>query len=1001
MFYLGGYLRNHGDMIAFRPPVFLLMLVYLSATSTVCAQELPMRQFTVEDGLPSNDIFGLLFDRNNVLWATTERGVVSYDGYSLKEFTMADGLTDNCNLRIYLSPENEIWVTSIINSVNYIFHDTVRQVPYNKDLMGIVPNAVFVQNMLFDSTSQYITFNNKGLYRSENHKSLELVEIADDEAEGASVCIIEKPGGDIVPLLKLPVADPDHPTKIRRTGDKLFLEMGTSYLDSELRRELIRISPDEFYLSVIDKLIHVKNDTVVGSVYYGRDILALFIDHSGQLWVSVQSDGVYGYENGGLANQPNRILKGRSVTAIAQDHEDRYWFSTIGAGIFMTRLVKLPVFRDASGSEDDHKITALTSDEDGLFFGTYSGRLYSLTIQGTWDMIEELPIPGGSGPVRKIAITPKNTLLLFRDSLMEINRDGSPGYLGNFESYAYDYMALEEGRWLVSKTRNIVEYQDYTPLRSFRANENPSFTNVRHMFLDSRDTIWLNSRTFGTSVWKGNFTKRPAGHSDIWNRRNCGYVETPGSIWFSPTGLGLFRFGYDGSLDTITTANSVLTSDIIDVLFKENDSTIWIGTNDGLNCLCLTGNGRPGYRMRKYTVEEGLPSNDIYSITRYNGEIWVGTNSGLIELSRDFKEISYSVLSPVITDVRVNGTAAGLASSYDLKPYQNTIEVHFKAVSFRDPPGIEYRYMLEGFDKSWMTTRDRVVRYAGVSHGKHDFKLMAFNAGGPEPAEAEALRISFDIERHFYQRFPFIMLMTALGVLILFMIYFILARQIRIRSLEKQRLMLAEKEALLSQMNPHFIFNSLNSIQHYIVEHDTENATKYMSRFSALIRKILDNSRKEEITLAEEIDTLKLYLELEKMRFEDDFDYKLETESGLEVNEIFIPPMLIQPFVENAILHGLTPLEEKGNLLISFNKQGDNVLCVVEDNGIGREKSGHVSKRRRHTPTGLVNIKERIELINKLGNRQMNYRIIDLYNEWGEPAGTRVEIMIPCPAKEL
>ena len=111
--------------------------------------------------------------------------------------------------------------------------------------------------------------------------------------------------------------------------------------------------------------------------------------------------------------------------------------------------------------------------------------------------------------------------------------------------------------------------------------------------------------------------------------------------------------------------------------------------------------------------------------------------------------------------------------------------------------------------------------------------------------------------------------------------------------------------------------------------------------------------------------------------------------------------MLIQPFVENAILHGLTPLEEKGNLLISFNKQGDNVLCVVEDNGIGREKSGHVSKRRRHTPTGLVNIKERIELINKLGNRQMNYRIIDLYNEWGEPAGTRVEIMIPCPAKEL
>jgi len=201
-----------------------------------------------------------------------------------------------------------------------------------------------------------------------------------------------------------------------------------------------------------------------------------------------------------------------------------------------------------------------------------------------------------------------------------------------------------------------------------------------------------------------------------------------------------------------------------------------------------------------------------------------------------------------------------------------------------------------------------------------------------------------------------------------------------------------------SQMNPHFIFNALNTIQSYVYANDKKSATNYLSKFSELIRKILDNSSKARITLQEEIDLLQLYLDIEKARFGDHFHANIETDPELDLENIYIPPMLIQPFTENAIKHGLLHLAYEKRLAISIYKSADDqyVEIVIDDNGIGRQKSSDINKKRiGHNSFANTANERRIDLINQMHDKKTGMKIIDKKNPDGTAAGTNVIISLP------
>lgn len=220
-------------------------------------------------------------------------------------------------------------------------------------------------------------------------------------------------------------------------------------------------------------------------------------------------------------------------------------------------------------------------------------------------------------------------------------------------------------------------------------------------------------------------------------------------------------------------------------------------------------------------------------------------------------------------------------------------------------------------------------------------------------------------------------------------------------NVEKQKIAM-ELKALRAQMNPHFIFNAINSIQHFILNNDSKAAHLHLSKFSQLIRKVLENSRFESIPLAEEIRMLELYLELESLRFSSKFNYRISVESSIDAENVLISPLIIQPFVENAIWHGLMHLKDKqGEVLIGFEKINGNLKCTINDNGIGRKRSMELKKETMHESMGLSIAKERLQIVNMLNKAKTNINLIDKTDNDGAPSGTIVELFMPVILNKL
>jgi LytS/YehU family sensor histidine kinase len=212
-----------------------------------------------------------------------------------------------------------------------------------------------------------------------------------------------------------------------------------------------------------------------------------------------------------------------------------------------------------------------------------------------------------------------------------------------------------------------------------------------------------------------------------------------------------------------------------------------------------------------------------------------------------------------------------------------------------------------------------------------------------------------------------------------------------------QRITASEMKALRSQMNPHFLYNSLNAIRLFILQSDNENAEKYLVKFASLMRLILDNSREEWVSLRSELNQLQLYIELEQLRFNNGFDFTIETDASLPKDDISIPSMIIQPYIENAILHGIAHKKDKGHISISLKPVNNHLECTVEDDGVGRERAAVLKQNNisSHNSIGLKVTEERLQLISERTGKEAGVKLIDKLNDIGIPSGTIVIIRLP------
>ncbi len=354
-----------------------------------------------------------------------------------------------------------------------------------------------------------------------------------------------------------------------------------------------------------------------------------------------------------------------------------------------------------------------------------------------------------------------------------------------------------------------------------------------------------------------------------------------------------------------------------------------------------------------------------------------------------------------ITGMKIFYADTILPQNAELSYDANNILFEYIGICLTNPEKVKYKFKLEGFDKSWSPeTKETTARYANLAPGKYIFKVTSCNNEGVwDSAPAE---FSFSILAPIWKRGWFVAGEIISGIILLLILFRLRANAIRKKEAEKlsREIELATNElkALRAQMDPHFIFNSLSSIQSFIMTKDEDSALKYLNKFAKLMRMILSNSEKSSVTIREEIDSLKLYLELEALRWENKFDYEIKISPEVETDFHKIPSMLIQPYVENAIIHGISAKENgKGKIEITISQTDTYIICTIADNGIGRKKSEELKKNSshpKHESMGMKITNERLEVLNRIHKSNLSVNIID-EEENGIATGTKVEIFIP------
>jgi len=520
------------------------------------------------------------------------------------------------------------------------------------------------------------------------------------------------------------------------------------------------------------------------------------------------------------------------------------------------------------------------------------------------------------------------------------------------------------------------------------------------LFEDSHKDLWIGTTNTGLSKKETGpnlirqFSYNPLDTTSFWGKNvSAIFEDSKNQLWIAGEGLNLYHRA-SNSFSHFTTDNGLPSNSIFSIV-EDDNKNLWLGTDKGLSKFSPETES-----FKNYFEADGTHSNNYSKagLKLKSGEILFGSTNGFILFHPDSLKQNYLIPPVVLTQIKIfeDEVFEDLSETPQLilKANQNTLTFEFSALDYNLPEANKYLYKLEGSDLDWTETdaENRSIRYTNLPPGNYTFLLKGTNNSGVWGSLSTPVEII--ILSPFWKRWWFILL-----VLLSLIAVIILAVLNRAKDLIKEKKTRElEHRFLRSQMNPHFIFNSLGAIQSYIFKNKPLDAGKYLSNFSELIRLILDNSRHEKIPLEKEIITLKHYLELQKLRFPDKLDFHFEIDENLNTESIKIPPMMLQPFIENSIEHGFKKAKSVGMITIRIHKENNFIVMETEDNGIGiiaSEKEKNTKREPEFHSLATKITRERIHNLNKRKKEKIKLDIIDLSTLKQALKGTRVSIRIP------
>ncbi len=557
---------------------------------------------------------------------------------------------------------------------------------------------------------------------------------------------------------------------------------------------------------------------------------------------------------------------------------------------------------------------------------------------------------------------------------------------------AYPYYVSQHGKQLISgnnstptKKQLAIDINNtpfYIPLA-----ENLSFSKTNVLKLS--DGTFIFTRQYEAIRFnKNKIINRVFVEKNIENV----YQSNDGKVWFTLNNGGTICFT-DGNFNSSSSIRYLGNKTVISIT-QDQKGNMWFGTS---------GNG---VYLLKQAIQLTYKSPKIFSTTNTATEEIKGVSilSELPVIDENSKILRTDIfkndsIPPVVfvNSVKINGSDTTTLNYYELHHNENNLEINISGV-FGGKSELQYKYILEGKEKEWNYTTNTSMHYTALAPGNYTFKVFAMSDSGVW-SKVPAV-ITFSINPPLYTSFWFIFSIILVSIAIILFVIFVQHRKSQKRKTlfeeEKRKVLISELHALRSQMNPHFIFNTLSSIQSFITKNDSKDAVNYLSKFSKLMRATLENTQKQKIPIKDEIETLELYMELEKLRLNNKFSYHINIDNDIDVQFEEIPPMLLQPYIENAIWHGISHKTSAGIIKINLTLENENLLkCEIEDNGIGRNKAMKMRKEEKQNKSlGMSITKDRLEIINSLKNSKLNINIIDL-EENSIPSGTKIELFIP------
>ena len=1002
--------------------LFILPLFFSFSAFT---QSYHFQQYSVGEGLPQSQVYALYQDANGYLWLGTQGGgLARFDGSTFISYSDQNGLADNYINTIIEDEEGHLWLGSK-KGVN-LFDGTGFQsfIPANK-------RDITVQDLAFDQNGTLWAATLDGIYKlgkdsifqkeRRSGSSFGRMYAALKDSRGnhwmagekgifsynASTAKWEKTWSDNAEVLDL-AETPDGKIwaavfnygLIRYDGKKWNLEADTNL--PSIRLQCLWPAPDGKLwvgtqaagLFIFEKKRNLKtyNQEQIISRLTTRDglcnnsIRAITNDRWGNVWIGTSGSGVCKYGGQEFEHITQREgLESDFVYSLANDTSGGLWLSAGDKGVSFFRENNFTHFGKDSGFLNV-KCRVIHQDLNGqVWFGTERWGLATFYFTNN------------SIPQRKF---------IFFD------RENN-GLAGN---YIRDIISNTKNEIWVATTDGGIShliYQDSINgkiiLKNYDTKEGLSDPNVHALHFDKWGRLWVGTRNRGLGMV---FKERvemlgPASNaSNIFIR--CIKEDNKGNVWVGTDdrGIGVATiyndsipvFNFFAKKDGLSSANIYLLQ------FDEFDN-LWVGSDKGVDKLKLDASGNI-LNVENYGLAEGFKGVETCqqaSILDREGNLWFGTVNGLMRYRPQLD--TGKIIKPEVhfTNIKLFYKSLaktefshffdkndGIKKSSIFPHNKNHLGFEFFALNFPNPKKTFYSWQLIGSEENWSPFSKRnEVSYSNLPPGDYTFKVRAKNE---KDIIGDIIQTSFTIKPPFWQTWWFRIAAASFLILLISTFFWLRIRQVRKKAAQEKvqlemqnHLLQLEQKARQLQMNPHFIFNALNSIQSLVARKDFDASRSYILKFGKLMRAVLDNSRKEIIPLEKEIDTLQKYLEMEQFCRDGNFDFKINTEN-IENDDLQIPPMLLQPFVENAILHGVAPLKDRrGMIEINFLENGNNLNVEIKDNGVGINKSPNVGpEEKKRSSAGIAVTKERLAILN--GGCVLSN---------GKDNGTRVIVTIP------